>query len=72
MVFEKNVGGIDRAARAALSGLLTIVAVQTLRKGRRSIGIVSVVAATMLLFNVATQFCGLNAALGIDTCEDGD
>jgi len=67
---ERNVGGIDRLARALLAVVLTVVAVSALSSGRRSIGLLALVGALGAGFNATTCFCGLNATLGIDTTED--
>lgn len=66
-MFERNVGGVDRLVRAALAVLLTVVAVRALRSGRRSAGLLALLGALGAGFNAATCFCGLNAALGVDT-----
>ena len=65
----KNVGGLDRVGRAILGIGLLVVALRSLTSGRRSAALVAAVGAAGLLFNATTQFCGLNAALGIDTCS---
>ena len=67
---ETNVGGRDRLARTLLAALLTIVAVSTLRKGKRKTGLLALVGALGLGFNATTCFCGLNKTLGIDTTTD--
>ncbi|PSP28618.1 DUF2892 domain-containing protein [Halobacteriales archaeon QH_2_65_14] len=67
---ESNVGGRDRLARALLATLLTIVAVNTLRKGKRKTGLLALVGALGFGFNATTCFCGLNEALGIDTTTE--
>ncbi|MFC7323088.1 YgaP-like transmembrane domain [Halorubrum rutilum] len=67
---ETNVGGRDRLARALLAALLTIVAVSTLRKGKRKTGLLALVGALGLGFNATTCFCGLNKTLGIDTTDE--
>ena len=72
MDLDSNVGGRDRLARATLAALLTVVAIRSLRGGRRTAGLVAGVGALGLGFNAATCFCGLNRALGIDTSESGD
>lgn len=68
-MFEKNVGGVDRIARAVLAVVLTIAAVTALRKGKRNLGLFAGVAALGFGFNATTRFCGLNKTLGIDTTE---
>jgi hypothetical protein len=67
---ESNVGGRDRLARALLAALLTVVAVSTLRKGKRKTGLLALVGALGFGYNATTCFCGLNQALGIDTTSD--
>jgi hypothetical protein len=67
---ESNVGGRDRLARALLATLLTIVAVNALRKGKRKTGLLALVGALGFGFNATTCFCGLNEALGIDTTTE--
>lgn len=67
---ESNVGGRDRLARALLAALLTVVAVSTLRKGKRKTGLLALVGALEFGFNATTCFCGLNKALGIDTTDE--
>jgi hypothetical protein len=67
---EKNVGGRDRLARALLAALLTIVAISTLRKGKRKTALLAVVGALGFGFNATTCFCGLNKTLGIDTTTE--
>ena len=67
MATERNVGGYDRIARAVLATVLAVVALSSLRKGRRSAG---VLAAVGFGVNAVTCFCGLNRALGIDTTSE--
>ena len=67
MSIGKNVGGRDRIVRTVLAVVLTAVAVGALREGRRSTGVLAATGALALGFNATTCFCGLNAALGIDT-----
>jgi hypothetical protein len=67
---ERNVGGIDRLARALLAALLTVVAVRALRSGRRSAGLLALLGAVGAGFNATTCFCGLNATLGLDTTRE--
>jgi hypothetical protein len=64
---ESNVGGRDRLVRAILAALLTIVAISTLRKGKRKTGVLALFGALGFGFNAITCFCGLNETLGIDT-----
>ena len=69
MALMKNVGGLDRVIRAVLGVGLLVVTLRSLTGGRRSTALVAAIGAAGLLFNATTQFCGLNAALGIDTCS---
>lgn len=69
MALQKNVGGRDRLARGVLGTVLVAVAVSALIAGRRGAGALAALVGAGLLFNAATQFCGLNALLGIDTCS---
>lgn len=66
---SRNVGGRDRKARGVLGVLLGLAAVLALGFNRRTHAAVVGVAAAGLLFNAAVGFCGLNALLGIDTCQ---
>lgn len=67
---ESNVGGRDRLARSLLAVLLSIVAVSTLRKGKRTLGLLALVGAIGFGFNATTGYCGMNKTLGIDTTEE--
>ncbi|MEZ3142800.1 YgaP-like transmembrane domain [Halobaculum sp. MBLA0143] len=67
---EDNVGGTDRLVRAVVAVVGTVVAVRALASGRRKTGLVAGLAALGAGFNVTTQFCGLNALLGVDTTEE--
>ena len=67
---EKNMGGRDRLVRALLAAVLTVVAVNTLRSGRRTTALLALVGALGFGFNVTTCFCGLNKMLGIDTTTE--
>ena len=69
MALTKNVGGLDRVVRAVLGIGLLVVTLRSLTDGRHSTALVAAVGAAGLLFNATTQFWGLNAALGIDTCS---
>ncbi|PSP99813.1 DUF2892 domain-containing protein [Halobacteriales archaeon QS_4_69_31] len=64
-----NVGGRDRLVRALLAVVFTVVAVRALLAGHRKRGLLATVGALGFGFNAVTCFCGLNAALGIDTTE---
>jgi hypothetical protein len=65
----RNVGGYDRLARAALGLLLLGIAVLAAVSGRQLLAVFGMIASTGMLFNAATQFCGINAVLGLDTCS---
>lgn len=67
---EKNVGGRDRLVRSLLAVVLTLVAVSTLRKGKRKTGLLALVGALGFGFNATTCFCGLNKTLGKDTTDE--
>lgn len=67
MVLERNVGGADRLARAALAVGLAAVAVRSLREGDRTKAALAIAGALGFGLNAVTCFCGLNRALGIDT-----
>jgi hypothetical protein len=68
---KKNVGGYDRLARAAGGVFLLAVAAAVYASGGRVAAVVALVAAAGLFVNAATQFCGINAVLGVDTCSRG-
>jgi hypothetical protein len=65
----RNVGGYDRLARAALGLLLLGIAVLAAVSGRQLLAVFGMIASAGMLFNAATQFCGINAVLGLDTCS---
>jgi len=69
MRVERNVGGYDRIARTLLAVVLVAVGVWASTAGRQLVALGAVLAAAGLLFNAVTGFCGINAALGIDTCS---
>lgn len=69
MAFQ-NVGGRDRLARGALAVVLAVVAAVSLRGGERTVGALAAAGALGLGFNAVTCFCGVNAALGVDTTSD--
>ena len=70
MDLPRNVGGRDRLARALFAALLTLGAIRLLRSGRRRLGLLAALGALGSGFNAVTCFCGVNAALGIDTSDD--
>ncbi|MES3161131.1 MAG: DUF2892 domain-containing protein [Halorubrum sp.] len=67
---ETNVGGRDRLVRAVLAAVLTVVAVNTLRTGRRKTGLLALLGAIGFGFNATACFCGMNEALRIDTTSE--
>ncbi|MFC6837371.1 YgaP family membrane protein [Halomarina ordinaria] len=69
MELKRNVGGVDRTARGVLGALLAVVALVALLRGQRRVAGLTVLASAGLLFNAVTCFCGLNAALGLDTTD---
>ena len=62
----RNVGGYDRIARVVLGVALFAIAVYASTAGRRS---QSLPSSRALSFDTAPQFRGINAVLGLDTCE---
>ncbi|MDS0259478.1 DUF2892 domain-containing protein [Haloarcula sp. S1CR25-12] len=68
----KNVGGRDRLVRLLLTIVLSIVAVRSLRRGKRLRGLLAGVGALGLGFNATTGYCGVNDALSVDTTSGGD
>ncbi len=68
----KNVGGRDRTLRAVLAVVLAIAALVAFNQGNRAGGALAGVGAIGLAINALTCFCGLNAALGIDTTSNAD
>lgn len=70
MSLEPNVGGRDRLARALLAVGLTVVALDAVRDGRRLTGLLAAAGALGAGFNATTCFCGVNAALGVDTTAE--
>ena len=70
MSLEPNVGGRDRLARALLAVGLTVVALDAVRDGRRLTGLLAAAGALGAGFNATTCFCGVNAALGVDTAAE--
>lgn len=69
MPLKKNVGGWDRRLRTVLGVALVAGGLGALLVGRKSAGTIAAVLGGGLLFNAATQFCGINALLGVDTCS---
>jgi len=67
VALQQNVGGTDRLARGVAGTALVVLALAGFAAGRGPPALVGTVAGAGLLFNAATQFCGVNALLGIDT-----
>jgi len=65
---ECNVGGLDRALRAALLG--AAIGIGTRRGVHPVLRAVSAVAAAMAAFTVVTEYCPLNQLLGVNTCTN--
>jgi hypothetical protein len=68
----KNVGGRDRLVRMLLTVVLSIVAVRSLRRGKRLRGLLTGVGALGVGFTATTGYCGVNDALDVDTTASGD
>jgi len=66
----RNVGGRDRIFRGVLAVVFGVVAVAALSVGRDTLAFVAGAGALGAGFNAVTCFCGINAALGLDTTED--
>jgi uncharacterized membrane protein len=67
--FQKNVGGIDRLVRGVVGTALVVAAILAALQGATLLGASAGVLGAGLLCNAATQFCGVNALLGVDTCS---
>jgi hypothetical protein len=67
MSMPKNVGGRDRLVRGVLAAVLTVIAIRTLKNGKRRTAVLAAVGALGFGFNATTCYCGTNEALGIDT-----
>ncbi|MFC7134975.1 MULTISPECIES: YgaP family membrane protein [Salinibaculum] len=65
---RKNVGGYDRLARILLGVALVVVGTAAFPSDV-TLAALAFVGAAGLFFNAATQFCGINAVLGVDTCS---
>ena len=66
---ERNVGGFDRLARAALAVVFVGIGVVALTEGRVLLGTGALLAGAGFGFNTVTGFCGVNAILGVNTCS---
>lgn len=69
MQLEQNVGGADRLVRGVLGTTLAVAAGVAAVSGAWLVAVTAGVVGAGLLFNAATQFCGVNALLGVDTCS---
>lgn len=72
----RNVGGIDRVARAATAVVFLAVGVLAVVVNQPTLAFGAVIVSAALGFNAVTGFCWMNALFGIDTCswdgaEDG-
>jgi len=68
----KNVGGRDRLVRILLTVVLSIVAVRSLRSGKRLRGLLAGTGALGLGFTATTGYCGVNEALDVDTTGESE
>lgn len=69
MTVRKNVGGTDRLIRGVLGGGFLIISLVALVFDRHTIAVAAGLTGVGLCFNAVTQFCGINAILGLDTCS---
>lgn len=67
MELNKNVGDRNRVARILLTIALTLVAISSLRKGKRLSGVLAGAGALALGYNATTESGELKENLGIDT-----
>jgi hypothetical protein len=73
MELRKNVGDRNRLARTALTSALTVIAIGSLRKGKRVSGALAGVGALALGYKATTEPGELEESLGIDaTGEDAE
>jgi len=70
MQIQRNVGGRDRTLRGVLAGVFLSIAIGTALADRQAVAVVAGLSAAGLLFNYVFCFCGLNAALGLDTTDE--
>jgi hypothetical protein len=71
---ETNVGATDKTVRIGLGALAGLVSLGILLNALSLPAVLSPVlgvAAVILLVTGLTSFCGLYAALGVDTCATG-
>lgn len=69
MALPNNVCGTDRKLRGMVGLVVAIVAVKLLERDQARRGTALSIVAGELIFNTLFQFCPLNAALGINTCQ---
>jgi hypothetical protein len=73
MELRKNVGDRNRLVRTALTIALTVVAISSLRKGKRLSGLMAGAGAVALGYNATAESGELTESLGIDaTGEDAE
>jgi threonine dehydrogenase-like Zn-dependent dehydrogenase len=70
MGLKKNVGGRDRLVRALLAVVLTIVAVRSLRNGKRRTGLLAGVGALGVGFTATSRYRGTNDTASGDATAD--
>lgn len=70
--FEKNVGGTDRLVRGVLGATLLLAGLAAWTSDYRVVGALVLAVGLGLLVNAVTQFCTVNALLGVNTCERRD
>ncbi|WP_137283951.1 DUF2892 domain-containing protein [Halorussus salinisoli] len=70
MDLSKYVGGRSRLARRILAIALTVVAISSLRKGKRLSGILAGVGALALGYDATSESSELTETLGIDTTSE--
>lgn len=68
MSLEPNVGGIDRILRGVLGVTLLLVVAAAAATGGWPLAALLVAGGAALLFNAVTQFCAINALLGVNAC----
>lgn len=69
MSLESNVGGLDRIVRGVLGVTLLLVAAAMAAAESWALAGMLSAGGVALLFNAATQFCAINALLGVNTCS---
>lgn len=69
MALKRNVGGRDRQVRGVLGGVLLLAGLAGWTSDYRIAGALALAVGLGLLANAVTQFCTINALLGVNTCE---